>query len=171
MDFCEKESALSAVVTDGRGIVLRSLTKFYALPGLRLGYAVAAKGIIDRLERLIPPWSVGTLAQAAGVAALADDGYRGRTLRLVNEEREFLFSRLASLPGLRPYPSSANYLLAEFTSGLSATTIRERLFPRRILIRDCADFPGLDHRFFRVAVRSREENERLFAALAEVLGA
>lgn len=171
MDFCEEESAISSVVADGRGIVLRSLTKFYALPGLRLGCAVAAPGIIERLAGLIPPWSVGTLAQAAGVAALADDGYRERTLRLISEEREFLAAGLAALPGVRPFPSAANYLLAELTSGLSATTLREWLLPHRILIRDCANFPGLNDRFFRVAVRSRRENERLLATLGALLGA
>jgi len=168
MDFCEEESAISAMLADGGGIILRSLTKFYALPGLRLGYAVAAAGIIERLAELIPPWSVGVLAQSAGVAALADDDYRARTLGLIAAEREFLGAALASLPALRPSPAAANYLLIELISGLSASTLRDRLFPQRILIRDCTNFPGLDHRFFRVAVRSRRENERLLVALAEV---
>ena len=169
MDFCEEESAISAVVADTRGIVLRSLTKFFALPGLRLGFAIAAEGVIERLARLVPPWSVGTLAQAAGVAALADDGYRERTLSVIAAERDHLSAGLASLPGVRPFPSAANYLLIELTSGLTAADLAGHLLARRILIRDCADFPGLDHRFFRVAVRSRQENERLLAALTEVL--
>jgi threonine-phosphate decarboxylase len=167
MDFCEEESALSAVVSDGRGLVLRSLTKFYALPGLRLGYAVAATGVAEQLSGLVPPWSIGTLAQAAGVAALCDDGYRERTLRLIAREREFLSAGLADLPGLCPFPSAANYLLVELTSGLSATTLRDRLLPHLILIRDCANFPGLSDRFFRVAVRGVEENRHLLAVLAK----
>ena len=170
MDFCEEESAIFAVVGDGRGLVSRSLTKFFALPGLRLGYAVAATEAIKRLSGLAPPWSVGTLAQAAGVAALADEGYRDRTHELIAREREFLAVGLRALPGLRPYPSAANYLLVELTSGLSATTLRNRLLPRRILIRDCANFPGLDHRFFRVAIRGHEENLQLLSELAVVIG-
>lgn len=169
MDFCEEESAISAVISNGRGLVSRSLTKFYALPGLRLGYAVAAAGVIKRLAGLVPPWSVGTLAQAAGVAAVADDSYQERTLGLIAREREFLTAGLAALPGLRPYPSAANYLLVELISGLSATTLRDRLLPGRILIRDCANFPGLSSRFFRVAVRGHEENQQLLSALAEVV--
>ena len=170
MDFCEEESAVSLVVNDGRGLVLRSLTKFYALPGLRLGYAVAAAGVIERLSGLVPPWSVGTLAQAAGVAALADEGYRQKTLRLVAEERALLTAGMTSISGLLPYPSVANYLLVELPGGITAAELRARLFPRRILIRDCSNFIGLTGRFFRVAVRGREENERLLAALAEVVG-
>ena len=171
IDFCEEESAISAVIGDGRGLVSRSLTKFYALPGLRLGYAVAATEVIERLSGLIPPWSVGTLAQAAGVAALADTGYRDRTLGFIAREREFLSAGLAALHGLRPFPSAANYLLVELTSGLSATSLRERLLPYRILIRDCANFPGLSDSFFRVAVRGHEENRQLLSSLAEVIGA
>ena len=170
MDFCQEESALSLLLADGRGLILRSLTKFFALPGLRLGYAVAPPDVIRRLAELVPPWSVGTLAQAAGLAALADDGYPARTCSLIIRERELLLSSLASLPGLRPYPSAANYLLVQLTSGLSAATLRDKLLPQGILIRDCGNFPGLDHRFFRVAVRSRQENERLSALLALILG-
>jgi threonine-phosphate decarboxylase len=169
MDFCEEESALSLVVNDGRGVVLRSLTKFYALPGLRLGYAVAATGVIGRLAGLVPPWSVGNLAQAAGVAALADEGYREQTLRLVAGERAFLAGGMRSIPGLLPYPAAANFLLVELTGGATAAELWAQLFPRGILIRDCGNFIGLTERFFRVAVRGREENERLLAALGEVL--
>ena len=100
---------------------------------------------------------------------MADDSYRERTLGFIAREREFLTTELAALPGLRPYPSAANYLLVELVSGLSATTIRDRLFPGRILIRDCANFPGLSDRFFRVAVRGHEENQQLLSALAEVV--
>jgi threonine-phosphate decarboxylase len=171
MDFCEEESALSAVISDGHGVVSRSLTKFYSLPGLRLGYAVASAGVIEQVARLVPPWSVGTLVQAAGVAALADDAYRERTLRLIARERKFLAAGLAALPGVRPFPSAANYLLVELASALSATTLRDRLLPSRILIRDCTNFPGLSTRFFRVAVRGREENQQLLSSLAEILGA
>jgi threonine-phosphate decarboxylase len=170
MDFCEEKSAVSLVVNDGRGVVLRSLTKFYAVPGLRLGYAVAATGVIERLTGQVPPWSVGTLSQAAGVAALADEGYREQTLRLVAGERAFLTAVMTSISGLRPYPAAANYLLVELTGGVNAAALRARLFPRGILIRDCANFIGLTDRFFRVAVRGRKENERLLAALAEVVG-
>ena len=169
MDFCEQESTVSATVSDGRGLVLRSVTKFYALPGLRLGYAVGAQEQVERLFRLMPPWCVGTLAQAAGVAALADNDYRERTLSLIDKERNVLSTSLSTLPGLRPYPSAANYLLVELTSGPTASDLAARLFSRRILIRDCATFPGLSGRFFRVAVRTREENQLLLEALVEVI--
>ncbi len=170
MDFCPEESAIPLLLEGGEGIILRSLTKFFALPGLRLGYAVGATGIIRRLGELIPPWSVGTLAQAAGVAALADEEYRLRTLHLIAGERAFLASSLTTLPGVHPYPSAANYLLVRITSGACAAPLQEKLLHQGILIRDCGNFPALSPDFFRVAVRSREENQRLLAALAEAMG-
>ena len=170
IDFCEEASAVVPLLMDGRGIILRSLTKFFALPGLRLGYAIAAPETMQLLSALIPPWSVGTLAQAAGVAALADDDYRVQTCRLITEEREFLFSSFSSLSGVQPFPSAANYLLIQLTSGLHAATLQKKLIYKNIIIRDCADFPGLFKQFFRVAVRSRQENEALLAAISRVLG-
>ncbi|HEY6873824.1 MAG TPA: threonine-phosphate decarboxylase CobD [Geobacteraceae bacterium] len=165
MDFCEEGSAKDLVVASGAGVVLRSMTKFYAMPGLRLGCALAAAPLAERLMALRPPWSVGTLAQAAGIAALADGGHGARTLGCVAAERAVLLEGLAGLPGVRVYPGAANYLLVRLTNGMTAASLQERLLPERILIRDCANFAGLDERFFRVAVRSREENGRLLAAL------
>ncbi len=168
MDFCEEESSKDAIVKGERGIVLRSMTKFYALPGLRLGYAIGADRLIDRLQELRGPWSVNTLAQVAGLASLADTGYRERTLRLIDTERDFLTARLQAIAGLVPYPSAANYLLVKFQGDISTAKLQERLMVERILIRNCDNFIGLPARFFRVAVRGRQENERLLTALGVV---
>src|SRR6266567_7851536 len=111
MDFCEEGSAKDLMVASGAGVVLRSMTKFYAMPGLRLGYALAAAPLTERLMALRPPWSVGTLAQAAGLAALADLAHGASTLAYVAAERAVLAAALAELRGVRVYPGAANYLL------------------------------------------------------------
>ena len=169
MDFCEGASAKGLFAESGGGIVLRSMTKFYAIPGLRLGYAVGHADIIRRCAENLEPWSVNTPAQIAGVASLADGGYRERTVRYVSMERDALALGLAALPGLVPFLSAANYLLVEIRNGYSAADLRKRLLEKRILIRDCSNFQGLDGRFFRVAVRTGEENRLLLAALGEAL--
>lgn len=165
MDFCEEESVKRLVIASGAGVVLRSMTKFYGFPGIRLGYALAASSLTERLVTLRLPWSVNTLAQAAGLAALADGGHALRSRACIAEERAFLMTELAKLPGVRVWPGAANYLLARFDGGMTAAALQERLLPERILIRDCGNFHGLDGRFFRVAVRSREDNERLLVAV------
>jgi threonine-phosphate decarboxylase len=169
MDFCEEASAKDLVVDGGCGVVLRSMTKFYGFPGLRLGYALAEPSLAARLAALRPPWSVNTLAQEAGLAALADPEYAKRTRAYVARERERLAAGLAALRGVEVYPGAANYLLAELTYCMTGAELQRALLSRRLLIRDCAGFAGLDGRFFRVAVRTRQENELLLAALGEVL--
>ena len=169
MDFCEDESSKLALVAAGNAVLLRSMTKFYAMPGLRLGYALASKEIAGRLRRLRAPWSVNTPAQVAGLVSLSDEDYRRRTIDCIATERDFLFRSLSSLPGVHPYPSAANYLLAELEAGMTAATLSERLLRERILIRDCSSFRGLTDRFFRVAVRSRRENLILSDALGRAL--
>jgi threonine-phosphate decarboxylase len=170
MDFCEEGSAVPLLGEGDDFLILRSMTKFYGFPGLRLGYALGGRGTSAGLERLRPPWSVGTLAQAAGLAALADRDHEQRTRAVVASERRRLQEGLARIPGLTVYPGAANYLLVAITTGPTAAQLRHRLLGERILVRDCGNFTGLDGRYFRVAVRSGRENERLLQVLAEALG-
>lgn len=169
MDFCEEGSAKELVCRNDRSVLFRSLTKFYGLPGLRLGCAIGSPKVIARLKALRGPWSVNGVAQVAGLASLADGEYRERTLALIDKERERLQAGLGRIAGLKPYPSAANYLLVEIVRGPAAGELCRKLLAERILLRNCANFAGLDDRFFRVAVRGRVENERLLAALAKVL--
>lgn len=152
-------------------IVLFSLTKFYAIPGLRLGFAVADRRIIDELYRIMPPWSVNTIAQAVGAAAVKDTAYAADSKKFVLEERQWLQNELSNIPGLKVYPGSANFLLVKINrKGKSAPQLAQAMLNDGIAIRVCDNFAGLDEQFFRVAVRTREENVRLCAALANSLG-
>ncbi len=170
IDFCgEEASMIEDFVTAGKGIVLRSMTKFYAIPGLRLGYAAASTELSARLAQLRGPWSVNVLAQEAGMAALSDAEFRRRSIDLVSVERERLWGRLAAIPGLRVFQGAANYLLMKLMCGKSAACLREELLSQRILIRDCSSFHGLDGSFIRTAVRSTFEDDRLAASLGEAL--
>jgi len=149
-------------------VVLLSLTKAFAIPGLRLGCAVADVALAARIRELLPPWSVNTLAQAVGVAALQDSDYLDRTRLLVREEREALAAQLGALPGLHVYPGEANFLLVRTET--DAPELAARLLREGIAIRLCTNFEGLDARFFRVAVRTAGENARLCNALRCALG-
>jgi cobyric acid synthase CobQ len=170
LDFTGEASLLLAA-RPANLTVLRSLTKFYAIPGLRLGAVAAAPELIGRLRALIPPWSVNTLAQAVGAAALRDSGYEEETRRYVRERREDLAHALAALPGLTVYPGTANYLLIRMDrGGPDAPELARRLLIDGIAIRVCDNFAGLDGRFFRVAVRTAAENERLCRTLRGALG-
>lgn len=153
-----------------RVIVIRSMTKFYAIPGIRLGYAVAHPDLICKLAEIKPAWSVNFLAQLIGEAVLDEHDYAARTRAWLLEERPYMFRQLQEL-GLSPVPGDANFLLVSLPadSGLNASRLQQAMAKKGILIRDASSFRGLDSSYFRVAVRLREENLRLAAALKECL--
>lgn len=169
IDFCEEASFLEALRDHERLILIRSMTKFYGIPGLRLGYVLTSPKWAEALRRYVPPWSVNTLAQAAGVFCLQQEKYRRETLAVVSQERAKLRTALARMPGLTVFPSAANYLLVRLGRNLPpASALKEDLLQRhRLLIRDCANFDGLTFQDFRIAVRLPQENDRLLSALAE----
>jgi cobyric acid synthase CobQ len=168
-DFVEGYRSLIGRTTENV-IIVRSLTKFYAIPGLRLGFAAGHAGMVAKIKAQIPPWSVNTLAQELGPAFLADEEYARQTVDLVCRERQRLVSELSGLPGLYVYPGEANYLLVRVDrAGATATELAERLLSDGIAIRTFAADEHLDERFFRVAVRRAEENERLVSALGACL--
>ena len=171
IDFCEQASLKRFLDRSRNVAVIRSFTKFFALPGLRIGYLLAPPGVAEKLRGYLPPWSVNTFAQAAGAYCLAQDGYRSRTLELVAKERQRLASELSAIRGFDVFPAQANFLLVRMDRGLKpASRLKWDIFERdRIVIRDCGSFEGLDDRYFRAAVRLPDQNDRLIEALRNAL--
>ena len=151
-----------AAMVDGGLWVARSLTKFFAIPGLRLGCLVCDDA--RRVEALQPSWPVNAVAAAAGIAAVRDSGFAEASVAEVARLRQRLFEALEALPGLQPFPGAANFLLVRGPDGLPG-----RLAGRGVLVRGCGPFEGLGPEYFRVAVRGDEENWRLVAAVREEL--
>ena len=160
VDFVPECSVADAV--DDRLLVARSFTKFFAIPGLRLGCLVCPDA--GRVQALQPSWPVNAVAAAAGTAAALDTDFAGRTVREVARLGARLSEDLSSLPELEVFPGSANFLLVRGPAGLT-----ERLARRRVLVRGCAPFVGLGPEFFRVAVRGEGENAALVRAIKGAL--
>lgn len=170
INFAEGRDSLAGACP-GNVIVLRSMTKFYAVPGLRVGYAVASSALAEKIRTQVPPWSLNCIAERVAREAVHDRDYAAETRRYVRKRRRELFEELDRLEGLRPYPSEANFLLVKLNrGGLDAATLQERLLQNGIAIRSCGNFSGLDERYFRVAVKTREQNERLLDALRSAMG-
>lgn len=165
IDYCETRSLLTRAARFPHLIILRSFTKFYGLPGLRIGYAVGAQEAIARLRAQLPPWSVNLPAQAAAVAAMQDRRHIRMSLAFMQRERPRLARSLGALPGVTVYPSAANFLLLELPPSLSASDCTGTLARQGLLVRDCSAVPGLNDRTLRVAVRRPRDNRRLVAAL------
>lgn len=169
-DFCPQRSVLEQVTGHGNLYVFRSLTKFYAIPGLRAGYLAGPTRGIAHLAAARLPWTLSTPALAAAIACLGEDEYRRRTLATIPFLREELRQGLEAL-GLQVFSGEANYLLARLSDGApDAASLAASLRLQGILIRDCDDFPPLDGRYLRLAVRNSHENQRLLQALAVLLG-
>ncbi len=166
-EYCHDRSILSQALPE-RTIVLRSFTKFFGLPGLRVGYAAAKSRIIEQIASHQPPWSVNMLAQRAAEAALGDVRHARRSLRFMDRERARMMKTLARLPGCTLFSSAANFILMEVPVGQKAAKAVAALRRQGILIRDCSQVPGLNVRSVRVAVRTRADNDRLLNALAAV---
>ncbi len=168
MDFNESESMVKEAVQSSRIICLRAFTKFFGMPGLRVGYAISDEATIAELREFQEPWTVNIPAERAAITALNDWGYIKKTRRLIGKERDRMLSALRLLPGVETYPGSANFILFKLVSG-DAHMVRQKLGYRGLLVRECSGFPGLDSRFIRIAIRTRRENNRLIKALRELL--
>ncbi len=151
-------------------LVVTSLTKLYAIPGLRLGYLTAAEEHIRKLRAFLPTWSVNSLAQAVGARAVQDAEYLQRTRQFVTQQREQLAQELSRLPGLTVYPGEANFLLLRLEHPLlDAQQLADLTLKQGIALRVCSNFSGLDQRYFRVAVRTEVEQQRLYGVLQTIL--
>ncbi|MGQ9919970.1 MAG: threonine-phosphate decarboxylase CobD [Desulfobacca sp.] len=172
IDFVDNYQTLTLVpraVQDPRLLVLGSLTKFYALPGLRLGYVAGTAERVQQLAAQVPPWNINSLAQAAGIAALQDKKYLAHSREYIRKTRQKLYEALQTVPGLQPLPPSANFIFCRLGPELpNAPRLVELMGQRGFLLRDCSNYRGLDDRGIRLAVRRQRENEALVAAFKEV---
>ena len=163
IDYAPQASLLHMAAAKSRFVVLRSMTKFYAIPGLRVGYAVCAAGMAAAIREQLDAWPVSTIALEAGRAALAEEEYERETRRINAQAREEFAAALREI-GVSVFPSDANFLLSKLSRG-SAAELAEWLESSRILIRRCDSFFGLGDAYIRLAVRSREDNLRLVSLI------
>ena len=173
IEFAEKgqDTTLSSFVKEYENLfVIRSVTKFYGMPGIRLGYGIAARNLIDKLEAVRQPWSINSLAGYATLAAFNDTDFIENTKKTIAKEREVLAKNLNEIRGLQVYPSVTNFVLVKILSRkITSTKLKELLAEDHMLIRDCCTFMGLDDSFFRITVRAAEDNQKLVCKIKEIL--
>lgn len=168
LDFTgqEERSLISCIEKCSRLFLLKSFTKMYAMPGIRLGYGISSNWeLLDKMEAAGQCWGVSVLASEAGIAALKEKDYKQKAVRLVQKERAFLKKELERI-GLKVWDGQADYL---FFQAPGIPDLYERLLPFGILIRRCGNYRGLDDTFYRVAVKAHETNQRLVNALNKIM--
>lgn len=175
----DKDSLIHCIRSESLpAVVLRAFTKTFAIPGVRLGYAVCSAPMAERIQRELPEWSLSVFAQYAGRAALeaatggnvtlgtvagGTSGYLAASVEMIAREREYLMAALESL-GFRVFPSDANYILFQSRD----RELQQKLLDKGILIRDCRDYHGLTAGFYRTAVRTHRENTVLLQCLRNI---
>jgi threonine-phosphate decarboxylase len=169
IDFVPDESISAQVLQSSNLFVFRSVTKFFAMAGLRVAYMVAPMQFVSTIAGRLDPWAISTLASLAAIAAVSDTDYIAATIAANQREREILSAELAA-QGLAVYASQANFLFFRLGNAQRNRNVWQRLILEHgIVIRSCATFEALDETYFRVAVRGREDNRRLVQALYAVL--
>jgi threonine-phosphate decarboxylase len=164
------EPSLAGFPLPANLFLLCSSSKIYGIPGLRLGFLVASEEKAASFAAQRKPWGVNRMAQVAGEYLLEHgDGYVQAVRDFVVTTRPGFVARLASLPGVRVVPGAANFILCRLTGAMTAAQLREAMLRRRIMIRDCGNFSGLDGHYFRVSLQEARRNELCLAALAEIL--
>ena len=167
----DNEYSMRSLVNDFDNIiVVHSFTKFYAVPGLRIGAAFSNSQIIDKLNKFIPTWSVNTLAQAYTESTLNDVEYVKRTKQVLHEEQHYMYNALDAIAGITVYPPSANFILFHIEQdGVTADSINEALKKHKMIVRNCDSYIGLNSQWVRIAIKDHDNNVRLVDALADIL--
>lgn len=168
LDFVSEKDIDSVVQLkkESHVTILRSFTKMYGIPGIRLGYGILESGMTkERMKQQGPSWSVNHLAQKAGIAALVEEEFVKKTVQYIKEERTFLIEQLEEM-GLTVLHGEANYILFQKQGD---ENLHERIQKRGILIRSCQNYQGLTKDYYRIGIKKREENEKLLKALREEL--
>lgn len=155
--------------------VTRAFTKFFAIPGLRLGYGIYFdKNLEKKIAEKKEPWSVNNIAEMAGITVLDDTEYIERTLNWITEEKKYMYEKLDKISGIKPYKTEVNFICVKIkdeliSKGLNVKKLREKMMEEGILIRDASNFKFLDERFFRLAIKDRRSNDRVIEALKKNL--
>ena len=166
-----KESIINTEENKKNLFVTRAFTKFFAIPGLRLGYGMYFdKELEKKISEKKEPWSVNNIAEMAGLTVLDDTEYIEKTLKWIVEEKIYMYEKLNEISGIKVYETEVNFITGKideklFSEGLNVKILREKMLEQGILIRDASNFKFLDEWFFRLAIKDRESNDRVIKVL------
>ena len=169
-----KESIINTKENKQNLFVTRAFTKFFAMPGLRLGYGIYFdKKLEKRISEKKEPWSVNNIAEMAGLTVLDDTEYIEKTLKWIKEEKIYMYEKLNKISGIKVYETEVNFITGKIEDnfilkGLNVKILREKMLEQGILIRDASNFNFLDERFFRLAIKDRENNDRVIETLKKI---
>ena len=174
VEFAEDEKAISSVKLTNyysNLIILRGTSKFFAAPGLRLGYAITGnRDVWKAINTRKNPWTINSLAEIAGRLMFTDEAYIQKTKELISSERDRIYKELSTWKNVKVYKASGNFiLLKSLREDVTSDMLFDHCIRQRMMIRDCSSFPFLDNSFIRFCIMNPEDNNRLLQAFAELL--
>ena len=151
--------------------LLRGVSKFFASPGLRLGYAICSdRDLMEKIARIKDPWTVGSVTELAGQLLFSDTEYIEATKKLISSERARVTKELRSVPGLKVYEPCANFVLCRITKeNVDADILFDKAIRRNMMIRNCSTFPSLDNKYFRICFMKPEDNDKLLEIIRSTI--
>ncbi len=167
LDFIEGNSSMISYINEYENlIIIKSLTKLFALPGIRIGYGICNNTVLkEKIEKISPAWNINILAEIATKTALKDKDYIKESIQFIKDEKEYLYNRLKGINGLKVYEPSVNFILLKI---LIKIDLKTELLKNNILIRSCNNYEGLDNSYYRIAVRTHEENSELIKNIINI---
>ena len=171
----ENESIINSKENKENLFVIRAFTKFFAIPGLRLGYGICFNNnLLKKMLEKKEPWSVNNIADLAGKTVLDDENYIQKTKEWIKDQKKYMYENLNKIEGLRAYKTEVNFILLKIEDnllekGLDVKNLRKKMLEKGILIRDASNFIYLDKRYFRLAIKDKLNNEKVIETLTSIL--
>ncbi|MFN4228074.1 MAG: pyridoxal phosphate-dependent aminotransferase [Candidatus Ratteibacteria bacterium] len=173
MDFVEDEKEKTMIykaIEEKNLVVIRSFGKFWGLAGLRLGYLISNREIVEKFENNKITWNVNSIGQILAIELIKNKKFKEKMLKFIKKEKEYVYNEISKIPGLKIFPSFTNFFLIKIEkNGINVKILKEKLIEEDILIRDCSNFRGLSNKFFRISVRKHSENLKLINSLKKIL--
>ena len=163
----ENYSVISLIKEYDNLFIIKSMTKLFAIPGIRIGYGISSsEDILNKIEALSVPWNINVLAEKAAIYSLKEKEYIEKTISYIEEEKNYLYNELNSFEDIKVFKPSVNFIMFKLEKEID---LKLELMKENIIIRSCSNYEGLNNKYYRVAVRKREENEKLIKVLKKVI--
>ncbi|MBE6063033.1 MAG: threonine-phosphate decarboxylase [Clostridium butyricum] len=173
LDFVREDYSMITFIKNYQNlIIIKSLTKFFAIPGMRAGYGISSnKELLEKIRGITPAWNINILAEEAVKAALKDFKYISESINFMEKEKNYLYNELKEIDGIKVFKPSVNFIFFKLNlrKNLFDIDIKDKLLEKNILIRSCSNYHGLDNFYYRIAVKSHKDNIILVNSLKDVL--
>ena len=149
--------------------IVRGTSKFFALPGIRLGYGISSdKNFLNYFKEREVLWQINSVAEICGKVMFSDKEYIDKIFNFIDSRRNYIYNEISQIKNLKPFKSFGNFILIKILNGLNSTNLREKLLEYGIVIRDCKTFKNLDNSYFRICILDDNSNEKLLQFLKEI---